>query len=393
MPYGSVGGMERLALNFYNHYKSKGYVVKCLKFIKLDNDIINFGEDELFFKLYDFAAMSKTERLLFYFKAPYLIHKLIKKYSITHSIAFGDMANLFSSLSFSNEYKIGSIHALKSVELKQITFFNKTTKFGYKTSYKFLNRLVCISKAIKEDLIENCGYKFSNLEVIYNPHNIKDLLIISSDKIENKDEINIFSKKTIVFVGRLSVQKAPWHLINAFYLLQQHQNNLNLVFIGDGDGQVINYITALIKKHGLEHNVFLLGRKSNPYKYIKAAHVLALSSHYEGTPNVIVEAMAVGTPIVSSYCTKGVIELMGVNDHDETDTNIVLESGIVTPNLFKGILGFPKNTDFIKEEQDLADALEEVLKDDAFKTSLKTVQARLLAKFRMDTIAKKYLEH
>jgi hypothetical protein len=78
MPYGSVGGMERLAIHFYNYYKSIGVTVKGLKFIKLSTDIINFGEDEIFFKHHDFNAMSKIERLLFYFNAPNLIRKIIK---------------------------------------------------------------------------------------------------------------------------------------------------------------------------------------------------------------------------------------------------------------------------------------------------------------------------
>jgi len=48
IPYGSVGGMERLAFSFYNFYKSLGYYSKAVKFIQLDSDIIHFGEDELF---------------------------------------------------------------------------------------------------------------------------------------------------------------------------------------------------------------------------------------------------------------------------------------------------------------------------------------------------------
>lgn len=91
MPYGSVGGMERLALNLYNEYKEKGYNVKALKFIKLDSDIINFGEDELYLKKSDFSSFSSFNRYKFYLQAPFLIRKIIKSYKIDYSIAFGDM--------------------------------------------------------------------------------------------------------------------------------------------------------------------------------------------------------------------------------------------------------------------------------------------------------------
>lgn len=392
MPYGSVGGMERLALTFYNHYKSIGYNVKALKFIKLESDIINFGDDELYLKSYDFSSMTSLERLRFYLKTPYSIKKIVRKYKVTHSIAFGDMANLFSSLSFTKEYKIGSIHALKSVELKNKTFFNRIFRFSYKSSYKFLDKVVCISKAIKEDLLSNCKYKFSNLEIIYNPHNINDIIGLSKDPITDKKEIEIFSKKTILFLGRLSVQKSPWHLIKAFKLVKESLNDVNLAIIGDGDSRIIKYIESLIKEYNLDENVFLLGRRSNPYKYLASANVLALSSHYEGTPNVIVESIATGTPIVSSYCTKGIIELMSLSHYDEQEGNIILESGIVTPNLFKGVLGIPEKKEIIKEEKDFSNALIHVLEKEEFKVNIEKTKSDLLKKFSLDFIANRYLE-
>ena len=101
MPYGSVGGMERLAINFYNYYKNNGYTVKAIKIIKLESDIINFGDDELFLSNIDFFEMSFAKRFLFYLKIPFMIRKIIKQNKTSHSIAFGDMANIFSSLTFS----------------------------------------------------------------------------------------------------------------------------------------------------------------------------------------------------------------------------------------------------------------------------------------------------
>ncbi len=162
IPYGSIGGMERLALTFYNHYKSKGYNIKVLKFIKLDSDIINFGEDELFIKAYGLYEMSRVERIFFYFKIPIKIHRIINEFKITDSIAFGDMANLFSSLSFTKEFKIASIHALKSVEFKNKTLFSTIFKMAYKTTYRFIDKVVCISMDIRNDLVNNCGFKFLN---------------------------------------------------------------------------------------------------------------------------------------------------------------------------------------------------------------------------------------
>lgn len=391
MPYGSVGGMERLAFTFYNHYKSLGYKVKAVKLIKLETDIINFGEDEYYFSDVDFAGMSKVNRALFYLKAPLKLRKIIKDEKITHSISFGDMTNLFSSLTYTKEFKIASIHALKSVEFSNQTMFNKIFKFSYRTSYKNFNKVVCISKAIKEDIIAKCGYKFDNLQIIYNPHDIKEINRLSELPIDQPSEVEIFSKDVIIFVGRLSVQKAPWHLINAFSKLLTEKDNVNLVFVGDGDSRVVEYIKDQIQSLNINDKIFMLGRKSNPYKYIKSAKVLALSSYYEGTPNVIVESVCIGTPIVSTNCTGGIIELMSNVKKDEVGNNVVTESGFITPNIFKGKLEIPSENRFIEEEEDMKDALFQILSSNSFKTQLKEERDALLLKFDLETVASQYL--
>ncbi len=392
MPYGSVGGMERLALTFYNHYKEKGYHVKAMKIIKLDNDIINFGDDELFFKPHDFNKMKKSERILFYLKAPLLLRKIIKKEKITHSIAFGDMANIFSSLTFTKELKVGSLHALKSVELKNKTLLNKLLRICFKTSFNKLNKLICISKAIKEDLITNCEYRLDNLKVIYNPHDLHEIRHKSLEPITDPVEKKLFSGNVILFLGRLSHQKSPWHLIKSFYLLEKKNKDVKLVFVGDGVKEVIDYCHHLLSKYDLTDKVIFLGRKSNPYTYLAQSNLLALSSLYEGTPNVIVESICLGIPIVSSNCTEGIIELMSNKKIVVKEENVAVESGIITPNFYKGDLSIPSNDEIISEEKHFSNALLEILNTDKFKNEIKNNKDKLLDKFDVSKVAEEYLQ-
>jgi len=394
IPYGSVGGMERLALNFYNFYKGKGYKVKTIKFIKLPTDLINFNEDEYYFSSKDFFELSFLKRFLFYLKAPLKIRNIIKSENISHSISFGDMANVFSSLSFTNEFKVASIHALKSVEFMNKNMLNTIFKWSLKTSYQYFSKVVCISQGIKEDLIENCGYPFNNLDVIYNPHDIKNIQELSFAPITETSEIKIFSKPCILFLGRLSIQKAPWHLLNAFYMLKE--DNVNLVFIGDGDLSVIKYLNKLIKRYNLSHQVFFLGRKNNPYKYIKNSKVLALSSYYEGTPNVIVESIALNVPVVTTNCTKGILELMSIKKIKVVNKLTITESGIVTPNIFKGILNIPKDSELIDykfEEEELAKALNYILiNEEVITNTIYKNYDKLLSKYDLNTVTTAYLK-
>ena len=392
MPYGSVGGMERLALNFYTHYKAQGYSVKAIKIIQLPSDIIYFGEDEIALSTLDFYEMSFAKRFWFYFKIPFLIRKIVKQNNISHSISFGDMANVFSSLSFTSEFKIASIHALKSVEFVTKSFLNTIFKLAFKTSYYFFDKVVCISQAIKKDLLENCGYKFkNNLQVIYNPHNVLDIERLASIEIENQVENELFQNDVILFLGRMSAQKAPWHLIKSFSLLENNDNKIKLVLIGDGDINITNYLKELSEKLNIKQNVVFLGRKSNPYQYLKKAKVLALSSYYEGTPNVIVEAIATETPIVSSNCTDGILELMSIVENEQIEDFMITESGIITPNFFKGELSIPKNESITNEEIIFSKALKLVLFNQNFKDKIVKNKSILLSKFNLERVANEYL--
>ena len=392
IPSGGVGGIERLALNFYHFYKGKGYVVKVLKIIKLPSDIVSFGDDEWCLSDVDFSEMSKIQRLLFYVKSPYKLRKMIKKHQFTHTLGFGDMPNIFSSLTFTKEYKIVSLHALKSVELSNNSLLSKLSRLSYRTSYYFLDKVVCISNAIKIDLIANCNFKFKEkLEVIYNPHDIKNIQELALEKIEDQAEVDLFNKKTVLFLGRLTLQKAPWHLLKSFALMKENKD-VNLLFLGDAVPGVQNYLDQLIKEYDLSNRVFFLGRKSNPYPYLAKADVLALSSYYEGTPNVIVESIAVDVPIVSSNCTDGILELMSTQTTEERDKLIFTESGILTPNFFIGKLFLPDSMEFLEEEKIFAQALELVLNNTQYKESLINSKSKLLEKVDLETIAMKYLE-
>jgi len=394
IPYGGVGGIERLALNFYHYYKAVKYDVKVVKIVQQENDIVRFGDDELYLSRQDFSTMSKGKRLRFYTSGPMQIRKIVHRYKITHSIALGDMANLFSSLSFSKEYKVGSIHSMKSLEFSNPSFFNKVSKFGYRSSYRFLDKVVCISKAIKEDLLQNCGFAFpKKLEVIYNPHDIKNIKKLAEEHIEEPIEKNLFKTPIVLFLGRISTVKAPWYLLKAFSLAVQKAPNLRLVFLGDGDTEVLNTLKTMIATRGLEEKVVFLGRKANPYPYLAKARVLALSSYYEGTPNVIVEAMSLSVPIVTTKCTDGIEELMGTGHplNGVTDT-LYTEVGIITPSVFKGTLEIPKDTISLSaEEISLAQGLQEVVNGRKFYRNLDELQ-KLLQKFDLETVANSYLK-
>ncbi|MEN1972613.1 glycosyltransferase [Luteimonas sp. MJ204] len=389
--YGGVGGIERLALNLYRHYRSLGDEVKVIKIVRLRDDIVSFGRDEIALSDRDLIDMSPLQRMGFYFSIPLLLAKSVRTHGITHSIAFGDMVNFFSSLSPSREFRVASIHSLKSVELAASTLLNRLTRLAYRTTYRRFDRVVCISRAVRDDLVTNCRYPFQGkLEVIYNPHDLHAITEAASEELTPEEQA-LFSTKVVVFLGRLIEVKALWHLIRAFQDLLGRGVQARLVFIGDGSSDMVDYLHALADGYGIGDQVTFLGPKPNPYKYLAHAEVLALSSHFEGTPNVIVEAIALGIPVVSSHCTDGVVELMSARDLDDFDTPLELDAGIMTPPLVGHRAGITHKTPMMPAELALADGLAAVLENPRYRESVRRNRGKLLEKFELARSAQQYL--
>ena len=110
-------------------------------------------------------------------------------------------------------------------------------------------------------------------------------------------------KKTFVAVGRLEPQKNFTMLINAFALFNQQNKDYKLIIYGEGNER--KKLEDQIRKLGLENYVDLPGRNNDVLEKIKDASAFILSSDYEGMPNVLIEAMCMGMPVISTDCPSG----------------------------------------------------------------------------------------
>jgi glycosyltransferase involved in cell wall biosynthesis len=77
-----------------------------------------------------------------------------------------------------------------------------------------------------------------------------------------------------------------------------------------GIGELEYEVKALAKRFRLEGSVYFLGWQDNPFKFMKRASLFVLSSDYEGFPNALIEAMAVGCPVISTDCISGPAEVL-----------------------------------------------------------------------------------
>ncbi|MCK4425305.1 MAG: glycosyltransferase [Deltaproteobacteria bacterium] len=170
-------------------------------------------------------------------------------------------------------------------------------------------RIIAVSNGVKEIIISDYKLDARRIAVIPNPVDMASVAELS--KKEPSVEL---PGNYLLHVGRLKVtQKAHDTLLNAFKKLHSGHPNLKLVLVGDGPDK--KQIQAVVNDLDLDESVILAGWQKNVYAFMARAKALVLCSRYEGWPNVLVEAMACGCPVIATDCQTGPREILGNNKY------------------------------------------------------------------------------
>ncbi len=161
-----------------------------------------------------------------------------------------------------------------------------------------------------EEMKEKAKKLWPNLEnkysVIPNPIDIDSIILKS--KIHHELPSGVSSFQYFLSIGRLTAQKNFSFLIDAYKIASDHGVSWPLIIIGDGD--LKEALTKKIEALILTKKVFLLGHKDNPYPFIKNAGSFLLGSDFEGFGIVLVEAMILDCPILSTNCPVGPSDIL-----------------------------------------------------------------------------------
>lgn len=171
------------------------------------------------------------------------------------------------------------------------------------------DKIVTISKEMNNQILSRYPSELHNkLVTIYNPFNFDQIRKLSEDKILNSTIPKIIPNKYIVTVCRLDEnQKDVTTIIRALNYISKFPN-LKLIVVGDGPSK--SRLVEISEKIGVAEKVIFVGNQSNPYPWIKNADLLILSSKFEGLPTVLVEALILNIPIISSDCKTGPNEIL-----------------------------------------------------------------------------------
>lgn len=198
----------------------------------------------------------------------------------------------------------------------------KKTKAGYA---KF-KKIVCVSKQAEDSFREVIGLK-DKTTVINNIIEEETITQLSKEPIEIHK-----SKFTMVSVGRLTYAKGYDRLLKVVKRLNDSGYDFDLWLVGGGEDE------EMLKKYAKDNNlsnVKFLGKKPNPYGYMKAADLYICSSYFEGFPLTVSEAVLLEMPILSTDCS-GSNEILAGGEYGMLVDNS-------TEGLYNGINDLLKN--------------------------------------------------
>lgn len=251
---------------------------------------------------YDNSSLSKLGTFLL---SAYKYPKIIKQHKIDISISFLIKQNAINGFTKMLNPKLETIISERCFPSKTYGAFGK---FLVKYFYNKNSSLFSNSVHINHDLQNNYSVKIP-AHVIYNPiHTHKEKPSFLSYTETNKPF-------KVVSVGRLNPVKNQESLIKSFALISEIVS-LNIY----GVGSLEEELKSLTKVLNLNERVTFKGNNDTIDKEILKHHCLVLTSLSEGFPNVILEAMSLGVPVIATNCMSGPLELL--NDNEEVQIEV-----------------------------------------------------------------------
>ena len=173
------------------------------------------------------------------------------------------------------------------------------------------SKIICICKEMKEDLINLKNELKNKVDFLYNPIDFDRIKKLSNEDFSEEDK-KLLKDKFLLSIARLDcVPKDFETLFKAYEIAKKNGYDGKLYIIGDGPDK--DKVEKLKEANLYKEDILLLGRKENPYNWLKKADKLILSSRYEGFAIVLLEGLCLGKNVIASDCKTGPNEILANN--------------------------------------------------------------------------------
>ena len=302
IPSLSGGGAERVVINLASEIaKREGFVVDIVTArgggelrdtVPADVNLVQFYKSRTLFALPELVRYFKTAR-------PALVISSLRAMNIL-SVTARSLSGTRPELMLVEHTNLEQAFANLGPKEKALLPLMRWT-------YRRADRIACVSAGGARALAKYLRVDPRQVEIIYNPVVTLELRARKGDVLAHPWFADERTIPVIVSAGRLIKQKDFHTLLNAFALLINRQP-ARLVILGEGEDRLL--LRQLANTLGLSEQVEFAGFTLNPFPYFCQADLFVLSSRYEGLANVLIEALACGTPIISTDCPSGPREIV-----------------------------------------------------------------------------------
>lgn len=370
------GGAERQAAHL-SKYLSYKYNIHILV---LDPNNISYSYNGKLHKIGILHSSNFFIRIINFIKTCYKIYIIKKRYNLVVTISFLRRLNLYNVLTKTKNQRI--IISIRNIESNLCNSIK--SRYLIKFCSKKADMTVSVSEYARQDLIKNFSYDPNDVITIRNMYDMKTLQQ-TNPKIEKLTEEFDFSNGVIATVGRLEFQKAYWHLLRAFSILNKHLPKIKLVFFGQG--KLEKQLKEYAKKLSINNNCFFMGYQNNHHAFLKKCDVFVLSSFFEGISNALLEAMALGLPIISTECQS---EVLSRQIHKVTNMELS-DYGVLVPSFNNKIFDI-NDLEFEQADYILAEAMEKLSMDKDLNKYYRKKSVERIKDFSPDIITKQWIQ-